>query len=65
VAIESVDLANCYDAVAHPIASIALQSFKVCKVMVAMMLSSSLGDKTVAGSDRSCISSASFGIQII
>jgi hypothetical protein len=28
-------------------------------------LSSSLGDKTVAGSDRSCISSASFGIQII
>jgi hypothetical protein len=37
-AIESVDLANCYDAVAHPIASIALQSFKVCKVMVAMML---------------------------
>jgi hypothetical protein len=38
VAIESVDLANCYDAVAHPIASIALQSFKVCKVMGAMML---------------------------
>ncbi len=38
VAIESVDLANCYDAVAHPIASIALQSFKICKVMVAMML---------------------------
>jgi hypothetical protein len=38
-AIESVDLANCYDAVAHPIASIALQSFNVCKVMVAMMLS--------------------------
>ncbi len=37
-AIESVDLANCYDAVAHPIASIALQSFKVCIVMVAMML---------------------------
>jgi hypothetical protein len=37
-AIKSVDLANCYDAVAHPIASIALQSFKVCKVMVAMML---------------------------
>jgi hypothetical protein len=33
-----VDLANCYDAVAHPIASIALQSFKVRKVMVAMML---------------------------
>jgi hypothetical protein len=35
---ESVDLANCYDAVAHPIAIIALQSFKVPKVMVAMML---------------------------
>jgi hypothetical protein len=33
-----VDLANCYDAVTHPIASIALQSFKVCKVMMAMML---------------------------
>jgi hypothetical protein len=33
-----VDLANCYHAVAHPITSIALQSFKVCKVMVAMML---------------------------
>ncbi len=33
-----MDLANCYDAVAHPIASIAVQSFKVCKVMVAMML---------------------------
>ncbi len=37
-AIESVDLANCYDAVAQPIASIALQSFKVCKVMMAMIL---------------------------
>jgi hypothetical protein len=37
-AIESVDLANCYDAIAHSIASIALQSFKVCKVMAAMML---------------------------
>jgi hypothetical protein len=37
-AIECVDMANCYDAVAHPIASIALQSFKVCKVMVAIML---------------------------
>ncbi len=37
-AIESVDLANCYDDVAHPIAMITLQSFKVCKVMVAMML---------------------------
>jgi hypothetical protein len=30
--------ANCYDAVAHLIACIALQSFKICKVMVAMML---------------------------
>ncbi len=38
VALESVDLANCYDAVAHLITSIALQSFKVHKVMVAMML---------------------------
>ncbi len=37
-AIGSVALANCFDAVAHPIASIALQSFKVCKVMVANML---------------------------
>jgi hypothetical protein len=35
---ESVDLANCYGAVAYPNASMALQSFKVCKVMVAMML---------------------------
>ncbi len=33
-----MDPANCCDAVAHPIASIALQSFKVCKVIVAMML---------------------------
>jgi hypothetical protein len=38
VVIESVDLANCFDAIAHPIASIALHGFKVCKVMVAMML---------------------------
>ncbi len=38
MAIESVDLTNCYYAVAHLIASIALQSFKVCKVMVAIML---------------------------
>jgi hypothetical protein len=37
-AIESVDLANYYHAVAHPIASIALQSFKVRMVMVVMML---------------------------
>jgi hypothetical protein len=37
-AVESVDLANCYDSVAHPITSIALQSFKVRKVMVAMIL---------------------------
>lgn len=35
-AIESVDwvISNCYDAVAHPIASIALQAYKVCTVMV-------------------------------
>jgi hypothetical protein len=39
MAIKSVNSANCYDAVAHPIASIALQLFKVRKVMVAMMLS--------------------------
>jgi len=38
-AVESVDLANCYDAVAHPIANLALQSFKVRATMVAMMLS--------------------------
>ncbi len=37
--IESVDCANCYDAVAHPIASIALESFKVQQMMVAMILS--------------------------
>ena len=37
-AIESVDLANCYNAVAHHIANVALQSFKVRKVMVVMML---------------------------
>jgi hypothetical protein len=37
-AIESMDLANCKDAVAHPFANVALQSFKVGKVMVAMML---------------------------
>ncbi len=38
-AIESINFANCYDGVAHPITSIALQPFKVHKVMVAMMLS--------------------------
>jgi hypothetical protein len=32
---------------------------------VTTFLSSSLGNKTVAGSNRSCISSACFGIQII
>ena len=37
-AIESVDLANCYNAVAHPIVSISLQSFKVQKEMVKLML---------------------------
>ena len=35
---QSVDLADCYDAIAHPIVSIALQSFKVNKTMVAMTL---------------------------
>jgi hypothetical protein len=38
-AIESVNFANCYGVVSHPIVSIALQFFKVRKVMVAMMLS--------------------------
>ncbi len=33
-----MDLANCYATVAHLIASITLQSYKVCKVIVAMML---------------------------
>jgi hypothetical protein len=33
-----VDLANCYNVVAHPIASIALKSYKVKKIMVALML---------------------------
>jgi hypothetical protein len=37
-AIESEHPENCYDAVAHPITSIARQSFKICNVMVAMML---------------------------
>ena len=37
--IESVDLGNCYDAVAHPIASIALQAFKVPLTMIVLVLS--------------------------
>ena len=37
-AIESVDLQNCFDQVAHPVVSIALQSFKVNKTVVAMTL---------------------------
>ena len=37
-ALVSADLADCYDSVAHPIVSIALQSFKVRVEMVAMML---------------------------
>lgn len=37
--IPSVDLGNCYDAVAHPIASIALQAFQVPLVTVALSLS--------------------------
>ena len=36
--IESVDLADCYDSVSHPIVSIALQSFNVNVPMVKMML---------------------------
>ena len=35
----SVDLVNCYDAVAHPITVIALQSFRVRIGMVAMTTS--------------------------
>jgi hypothetical protein len=34
-------------------------------LLCCFFLSSSLGNKTVADSNRSCISSASFGIQII
>ena len=36
--INNVDLSNCYNVVAHPMASIALQRFKVRQTMVAMML---------------------------
>jgi hypothetical protein len=35
----SVDLGNCYDAVAHPIASIALQALKVPPMTVVLALS--------------------------
>ena len=37
--LESVDLGNCYDAVAHPIASIALQAFQTPLAMVVLTLS--------------------------
>jgi hypothetical protein len=37
-AIKSVNLQNCFDQVAHPVVSIALQSFKVNKTVVAMTL---------------------------
>jgi hypothetical protein len=37
--IASVDLGNCYDAVSHPIASIALQAFQVPLAMVVLSLS--------------------------
>ena len=37
--IPSVDLGNCYDAVAHPIASIALQAFRVPLLTVVLALS--------------------------
>ena len=37
--VESVDLGNCYDAVAHPMASIALQAFKVPLLMTVLALS--------------------------
>jgi len=36
--IASVDLVNCYDAIAYPVATFALQSFRVRIVMLAMML---------------------------
>jgi hypothetical protein len=38
VALASVDLGNCYDSVAHPIASIAVQAFGVSLLMVKVML---------------------------
>ena len=38
-AIDSVDFHSCYDAVAHPIASIALQAWAVPLIMVKVMLS--------------------------
>jgi hypothetical protein len=38
-ALTSVDLGNCYDAVAHSIASIAVQAFGVSPIMVKVMLS--------------------------
>ncbi len=38
VALESVNLANCYDAAAHPVARIALQIIKVCKVVITIVL---------------------------
>jgi hypothetical protein len=37
--IPSVDLGNCYDAVAHPIASIALQAYRVPILMIVLSLS--------------------------
>ena len=37
--IPSVDLGNCYDAVAHPIASIALQAFQVPLATIVLSLS--------------------------
>ncbi len=42
-----------------------LQSQPVLAEAEEFALSSSLGNKTVAGSDGSCISSASFGIELI
>jgi hypothetical protein len=39
VGIPSVDLGNCYDAVAHPIASIALQAFQVPLATIVLSLS--------------------------
>ncbi len=66
--IESVDLANCYGAVARPIASIALQSFKVCKVIVAMMLyvveTMTWYLKTVFGQSKISFSGTAFDISM-
>jgi hypothetical protein len=37
--IPSVDIGNCYDAMAHPIASISLQAYHVPLMMIVLSLS--------------------------